>query len=87
MTALELYRFIQDNNVEWHYEDNNGSIDVIIFPYNSSMEAFMKLTQGYDPDGGIECRLKDGYFAVWMDEICYYFGIGLEEVFDKDKEP
>jgi hypothetical protein len=30
---------------------------------------------------GIECRMKDGYFAIWMKDICEYYGIELDEVF------
>jgi len=29
MTAIELYKFIEDNNIEWHYEDNEGNEDVV----------------------------------------------------------
>jgi hypothetical protein len=87
MKALELYKFIQDNNIEWHYEDNEGNEDVIIFPFTFNMDEFIKLIKNYQPTTGIECCLMDGYFAIWMDDICAYFDIELKEVFDKEKEP
>ena len=86
MKAIELYKFIHDNNVEFHWRDNEGTKDVIIFPYTFWMDEFSKLIKGCDFDGqGIECRLMDGYFAIWMKDICEYFGIELEEIFGEYK--
>jgi len=88
MKAIELYKFIEDNNVEWHYQDNDGVEDVIIFPYTFDIKQFTDLLSCctlFD-DGGIEIRLMDGYIAVWMDEICEHYGIELSEVFDKEKD-
>ena len=50
------------------------------------MDDFSKLIKNYNfDDGGLECRLMDGYFAIWMKDICEYFGIELEDVFGKDE--
>lgn len=88
MTAIELYKYIQENNIEWHYRDNDGNEDVIIFSYTFQLEDFIKLLSGncFD-DGGIEISLMNGYVAIWMQDICEYYGIELKEVFDKEKEP
>jgi hypothetical protein len=82
MTELELYKFIKDNNIEWHKQDNNGEQDVIIFPNTTEVKDFQKLLsyEMFD-DGGIECRMMDGYFAFWMKDICEYYGIEIEKVF------
>ena len=85
MTAIELYKFIEENNIEWHYEDNEGAEDVIIFPYTFQIDSFYKLfTPCLFDDVGIGCIMKDGYFAFWMDDICSYYGIELSEVFKKE---
>jgi hypothetical protein len=86
MKAIELYRFITENDIEYHYRDNNGTEDVIIFPYTFQIDEFSELLKSYDYcDGGIECFLMDGYFAIWMKDVCEYYGIELSEVFDKDE--
>ena len=82
MEAIDLYKYINDNNIEWHYQDNNGTDDVIIFTYAFQVEDFNKLIKKYVSDGGIECRMMDGYFAFWMNDICEHFGIELSKVFD-----
>ena len=82
MTELELYKFINDNNIEWHRQDNDGTPDVIFFPYYHQIEDFRKIlsVSSFD-DAGIECRMKDGYFAFWMKDICEYYGVDIDKVF------
>jgi len=82
MEAIDLYKYINDNNIEWHYQDNDGTEDVIIFPYAFQVEDFNKLIKDQVGDGGIECRMMGGYFAFWMNDICEYYGIELSKVFD-----
>jgi hypothetical protein len=81
MTELDLYRFIEQNNVEWHKRDNDGEKDVVIFPYSFHMDDFIKLIKNYDSDEGLECRIMNGYFAIWMKDLCEYYGIDIERVF------
>ncbi len=85
MKSLDLYKFINDNKIEWHKQNNDGGRDVIIFLYYYHIEDFRKIlsTSLFD-DSGIECRMKDGYFCFWMRDICEYYGIELNEVFDKE---
>jgi len=85
MTAVQLYKFINENNIEYHWQENDGIDDVLIFTSINHIEDFNKLMEGsniYD-DAGISCMMKDGYFAFWMDSICEYFGIELLEIFVK----
>lgn len=86
MTELELYRYINDNYIEWHYHDNDGVEDVLIFPFIFQMDVFAKLVSSATDDEGIECRLKDGYFCIWMRDICEYYGIEMNNVFKKEEE-
>jgi hypothetical protein len=87
MTELELYKYIKDNNIEWHREDNQGTPDIIIFPFTFQIDEFVKLLEDYSfDDGGLECRLKDGYFTFWMKELCEYYGIDIDKVFCEEEQ-
>lgn len=87
MKAVDLYKYIQNNNIEWHREEKNGEEDVIIFPYFFQIKEFYELL---DPtifdDDGIECVMKDGYLAIWMKDICEYYDIDvdLNDIFEGD---
>lgn len=84
MTELELYNFINDNNIEWHRHNNEGNHDVVILPYIFQLEDFSNLIKNYDTDEGLELRLKNGYVGIWMNDICEYFGIDIDKVFIGD---
>lgn len=82
MTGLELYKFISDNKIEWHRLNNNGAEDVVILPSFSQMDAFSQiLSPCMFDDEGIQCNLKHGYLAIWMRDICEYYGIEMNNVF------
>jgi len=85
MKATELLNFINNNGIEWHYVDNEGEEDVLIFPYIHDIQEFSKMIKSYDfCDGGVQCILKGSYFAIWMKDICDYYGIELSEVFENE---
>jgi len=87
MTELELYKFINDNNIEWHRQDNDGTPDVIIFPYTFHLEEFFKVIKDYNiDDGGLEIRLLNGYVTIWMNDLCEYFGVDIDKVFTGDEQ-
>jgi len=87
MKALELYKFITENGVEWHSGNNRGQNDIVIFPLVSQIEDFIKIISSSNiDDEGIDCILQDGYFVFWMRALCEYNDIELSEVFDKDEE-
>jgi hypothetical protein len=81
MTELDLYKYITDNQIEWHRQNNDGTPDVIIFPHIFQMADFNKLVKSMLDDEGLECRMKDGYFAFWMNDICDHYGIDINKVF------
>ncbi len=81
MTELGLYKYISDNNIEWHRHNNEGVPDVVILPYTFQLEDFNKLIENYDTDDGLEVRLKNGYAAIWMKDLCEYFDVEMDNVF------
>lgn len=83
MTELQLYKYINDNNIEWHWQDNDGTPDVLIFPYTFQLEGFNNMISHYDSDEGVIAHLKNGYACIWMGSLCEYFDIDINKVFEK----
>ena len=82
MKAIELYRFVNDNSMEWHRIKNGSVMEVFLFIDMIDINEFYKLlTPAIFEDGGIACVLKDGYFAIEMSELCEYYDIELNDVF------
>lgn len=79
MTELELYKFIHNNAIEWHKQDNDGTPDVVIFVHYFYLPELFELLKKYDES--LECRLKENYFALFMGNICDNFGIDIENLF------
>lgn len=86
MNALKLYKFIQENSIEWHWDEHKN--DVIIFIMSNDLNDWFELMNGHCllKEDGINCVMREGYLCVWMRDICQYKEIELEEVFDKSKE-
>jgi hypothetical protein len=84
MTELELYKFINDNSIEWSKEINDHTEDILIFPYTFQMDRFVELVKDCDFDEGLICRLKGHYFAIWMSELCKSNGIDMNNVFKEE---
>ena len=81
MTAIKLYKFIAENEVGYHLDNDK----VIIFISDYLIEDFKKLfTSGIFDDKGIGCIMQQDYFCFEMKYICEYYGIELKEIFDKD---
>lgn len=80
MNALQLYKFITENKIEYHY--TNDKDDVYMFVNYSEIEDFHKILSPNDFDEyGIECIMKDGYFAFKMKDLCEIHDIELKDVF------
>ncbi len=86
MTELELYRFVEDKDIEWHRNDNEGIPDVIAFVYPFDVEEFSQMIKSYLRDEGVECRLMDGYFAFWVKDICDHYDIDMDNVFKGEEK-
>jgi len=86
MDSLDLYKFINNTKPEWHWERKNPESeevdDVILFIPTWDIKEFNNLLpKGIFDDDGVECRMKNGYFAFWMEDICSYCGIELRDIF------
>jgi len=81
MTELKLYKFIHDNDLEWHRYENDGTPDVIILVDISELQEFSDLVKSYTTDEEIAIILKDGYVAIWMKDLCEHYNIEMNNVF------
>lgn len=78
MKALDLYKFIIDYDIEYHWHDD----DVIMFVNNRDIPFFHTiLPASIFDDSGIDCVMKDGYFCFMMKDLCEWSGIELTEIF------
>ena len=87
MKAIDFYKFINGNNIEFHWHENpeTKENDVIFFPYYFQIDDLKKLLTASDfDDEGINCVMKDGYFAFWASDILDAHGIELTEIFGED---
>jgi hypothetical protein len=78
MEIIDLYKFITENKIEYHWH----SEDVIMFVDCQNVKEFNDLLPAtiFD-DYGIECHMKDGYFCFEMAQICSYCDIDLIDIF------
>jgi hypothetical protein len=88
MKALEIYKYIKNNNIEWHWINEHKEInDVVIFPYYFQLDDFNKLLSNTDfDDGGIECNLMNGYVAIKLRDLFESHDIELSEIFPENED-
>ena len=86
MDALELYKLIEDNSIEWHWRTNEDKDDVLIFC--NDYDVLNKLSDTwFCDDGWWNCVLTSWwYIALWMTDFCEYLGIEVEKVFPRNEE-
>jgi len=86
MTALDLYKFVTKNKLEWHWV-NLKEIDVILFiPFDLLTEWITLLGPNILDEEGVLCHMKEGYMCFLMQEICDYTDINISEIFGNEKD-
>ena len=78
MTELDLYKYITHNDIEWRKVENT----IYIYLFVKDIVNFFSLCTPDIFDDGLECRVKNGYFVIPMNDICEYYGIKMENVFE-----
>lgn len=88
MTELQLYKFINDNGCEWHWNPD-GHLTIFISPYYLKDFCAMLGRCVFD-DGGLNCDQylhSDGDVVLdKFENILEYFDIEPENVFPKNQE-
>lgn len=82
MSAVQLLRFIIDNNIEIKWYDE----ELIIWPSFSDMDEFVKIV-GYSffSNGRFEVILKYDGLAFDLVPVCEYLGIEPTHILSKSK--
>lgn len=81
MTELQLYKFVNDNNLEYHWYEHEGRQDVILFIPHYALDKFTSLIKHNLEEEGMEVTLKDCYICVWMYDLCENNDIHLTDIF------
>ena len=82
MKAIELYKFVSENTLEYHDCED----DVILFVPLYHLEDFSKiLGDSTFDDEGIKCTMNYNYICFMMKDICKYHGLELYDIFEKGK--
>jgi hypothetical protein len=85
MTELELYKFIEENSIEWHWDINgSGKTDVLICIDFCDLDEFTTLIADALIEEPIVVHLRTNYVFVWMQDLCDIFDIEIENVFKKE---
>jgi hypothetical protein len=78
MKSLDLYKFVIENKIEYHWRGE----DVIMFVPNYNLDEFADLLGWrYFDDNGLNCTMKHKYFCFWMLDILESFDIPVLEIF------
>ena len=78
MTELELYKFIEDHEIEYNWD----SKQIYMFVDFCYLDRFSRLLGStYLTNNTLECVTKDTHIAYEMTEICEHFDIELKNVF------
>lgn len=68
MTELQLYKFLNENSIEHHWERENKEL----------------IGEHVLSDGGIMVNLRNGYIALDLVPIAEYHEIDLENVLEQE---
>lgn len=83
MTELKLYKFLNENTIEHHWERENKELIAWIPFY--WLEEFAELIGEHClSDGGIMVNLQNGYIALDLVPIAEYHEIELENILEKE---
>lgn len=82
MKIIDFYKFIRNNDIEYHWYDYKKK-DVMFFVPCYLMKEFNDLLPAsiFD-DEGLSCVMKDGYLCFDASSIFDYFDWDLKDVFE-----
>lgn len=89
MKAIEFYKFISENEIEFHWYENpkTKQQDVMIYPCYHHLEDLAKLLNYTCLDiTMITFVMKVNYCATWASQLLDPHGITLNEIFGEDTQ-
>lgn len=88
MTELQLYKFINENDIECNIfkDDRTGEITKVyafipIWELQDFVDLFEDSLMLVDVDNKLECILRKDFLCIEMTQVCEYFQIEPEEIF------
>jgi hypothetical protein len=80
MTELQLCKFINDNDIEYRWDNKKLTIFV---DFHMLMNFTNLIGIHYFYENPIECYLRQAYLCIEMNDICEKSDIKLENIFKK----
>ena len=86
MTELELYKFLNDNNIEHHWEKsvNNEDEFLVWIPFLLLDEFTELIGTNYLSEGGTDVNLQKDCVCLDIVDIAEYHEIELENILKKE---
>lgn len=80
MSELDLYKFVQDKEMDWRGDT------LVLWLYPSDLQEFANLIgDNVLSEGGLEVRLlTGGMVGIEMNEVCEWFDIEPERIMKKE---
>jgi hypothetical protein len=85
MTELQLYKFMNKNNIEYHNNISKKNDYIVFIDFNNLSEFCELCEYNFFDDGGQDVILKKGYICIYASVICDYFGIEINNVFTNER--
>lgn len=86
MKIEDIIIFIHEYQIEWHWFDDNGNTNVVLFVNDVHLSEFREVLSVMDyDDEGIDVILKENYFCIKMGDLLENNDIELQDVFDINK--
>lgn len=81
MTELELYKFVQDKEIDWRGDS------LILWIEPSEVQEFADVIDRCNADdGGLDCKIQqDGTVCIDLIDLCEEYDIEPENIFPKEE--
>jgi len=85
MTELKLYKFLNDHELEYHWQDyeKKDAEFLVWIPFYLLEEFTQMIGYNYLSEGGIEVLLQESCIALDIVDIAEYHDIELENILSK----
>ncbi len=83
MTELDLYKFVRNYNLEYNYSSEE---EILLFvPFSLLYNFTSLLDDSFFDDGSVSVDMLKEYIGINVVDVCEYYGINYERIFDKNK--
>lgn len=83
MSELDLYKFLNENSIEHHWEGEQKEL-IAWIPFDLLQEFAELIGSNLLSDGGLMVNFQDSYIALDLEPIAEYHDIELENILKKE---